>query len=106
MQCWYYYSRKCKQVITESNIKKNIFFFKMNLCECCNSLLFVQVQVGNSPLYKTERKLGKGGFGQVYVGRRLSGGSTDRTGPDAIEVNRRWFFNIIVPLLQYWTQCH
>nr|GMC93840.1 casein kinase 1-like protein HD16 isoform X1 [Ipomoea batatas] len=44
-----------------------------------------RVQVGNSPQYKTERKLGKGGFGQVYVGRRLSGG-TERTGPDAVEV--------------------
>lgn len=41
--------------------------------------------MGTSPVYKTERKLGKGGFGQVYVGRRVSGGS-DRTGPDAIEV--------------------
>ncbi|MCD7449373.1 hypothetical protein HAX54_051804 [Datura stramonium] len=40
-----------------------------------------RVQVGNSPVYKTERKLGKGGFGQVYVGRRTSGG-TERTGPD------------------------
>ncbi|GAA0166596.1 non-receptor serine/threonine protein kinase [Lithospermum erythrorhizon] len=44
-----------------------------------------RVQVGNSPVYITERKLGKGGFGQVYVGRRVSGG-TDRPGPDAIEV--------------------
>ncbi|KAF9661173.1 hypothetical protein SADUNF_Sadunf19G0040100 [Salix dunnii] len=44
-----------------------------------------RVQVGSSPVYKVERKLGKGGFGQVYVGRRVSGGS-DRTGPDAIEV--------------------
>ncbi|MCD7449328.1 Casein kinase 1-like protein hd16, partial [Datura stramonium] len=44
-----------------------------------------RVQVGNSPVYKTERKLGKGGFGQVYVGRRTSGG-TERTGPDAVEV--------------------
>lgn len=31
-----------------------------------------KVQVGNSPVYKIERKLGKGGFGQVYVGRRIS----------------------------------
>lgn len=45
----------------------------------------LQVQVGHSPQYKVERKLGKGGFGQVYVGRRVSGG-TDRTGADAIEV--------------------
>lgn len=37
-------------------------------------------------MYKTERKLGKGGFGQVYVGRRVSGGS-ERMGPDAIEVS-------------------
>ncbi|RAL50879.1 hypothetical protein DM860_005235 [Cuscuta australis] len=44
-----------------------------------------RVQVGNSPQYKTERKLGKGGFGQVYVGRKISGG-TERTGPDAVEV--------------------
>ncbi|KAG0602452.1 hypothetical protein M758_10G015500 [Ceratodon purpureus] len=44
-----------------------------------------RVQVGGSPVYKIERKLGKGGFGQVYVGRRLSGGS-ERTGPQAVEV--------------------
>ncbi|CAN6181388.1 unnamed protein product [Urochloa humidicola] len=44
-----------------------------------------RVQVGNSPEYITDRKLGKGGFGQVYVGRRVSGG-TARTGPDAYEV--------------------
>ncbi|KAF6139300.1 hypothetical protein GIB67_021510 [Kingdonia uniflora] len=44
-----------------------------------------KVQVGNSPPYIVERKLGKGGFGQVYVGQRVSGG-TERTGPDAFEV--------------------
>lgn len=38
-------------------------------------------------MYKLERKLGKGGFGQVYVGRRVSGGTaSDRIGPGAIEV--------------------
>ncbi|KAG2686337.1 hypothetical protein I3760_09G001500 [Carya illinoinensis] len=41
-----------------------------------------KVKVGNSPVYKIEKKLGKGGFGQVYVGRRVSGG----TDADAIEV--------------------
>ncbi|KAM7269026.1 hypothetical protein ACFE04_024523 [Oxalis oulophora] len=45
-----------------------------------------RVQVGNSPVYKTERKLGKGGFGQVYVGRRVSGGNPQGTGADALEV--------------------
>eukprot|EP00217_Crustomastix_stigmatica_P003297 CAMPEP_0183797840 /NCGR_PEP_ID=MMETSP0803_2-20130417/17234_1 /TAXON_ID=195967 /ORGANISM="Crustomastix stigmata, Strain CCMP3273" /LENGTH=604 /DNA_ID=CAMNT_0026042513 /DNA_START=90 /DNA_END=1904 /DNA_ORIENTATION=- len=29
-----------------------------------------RVQVGTSPMYGVERKLGKGGFGQVYAGRR------------------------------------
>lgn len=47
--------------------------------------LGLQVQVGGSPVYKIDRKLGKGGFGQVYVGRRISGG-TERIGPQAVEV--------------------
>lgn len=47
-----------------------------------------QVQVGGSPLYKLERKLGKGGFGQVYVGRRVSPANTsERTGAGALEVS-------------------
>ncbi|XP_078439124.1 casein kinase 1-like protein HD16 [Wolffia australiana] len=36
-----------------------------------------KVQVGNSPVYRIERKLGKGGFGQVYVGRRILGPNTN-----------------------------
>ncbi|XP_008797930.2 casein kinase 1-like protein HD16 isoform X3 [Phoenix dactylifera] len=47
-----------------------------------------RVQVGGSPLYKIERKLGKGGFGQVFVGRRVSvsgGGSERTTGAGALE---------------------
>ena len=31
----------------------------------------MQVAIGGSPEYFVERKLGKGGFGQVYVGRRV-----------------------------------
>jgi hypothetical protein len=34
-----------------------------------------QVQVGGSPMYRVDRKLGKGGFGQVYVGRRVGAGA-------------------------------
>ncbi|ONH99102.1 hypothetical protein PRUPE_6G011900 [Prunus persica] len=45
-----------------------------------------KVQVGGSPLYKVERKLGKGGFGQVFVGRRVTGGVDRTSGPGAIEV--------------------
>jgi serine/threonine protein kinase len=44
-----------------------------------------RIQLGNSPVYKLDRKLGKGGFGQVYVGRRVTGGS-GITGPDAVEL--------------------
>ncbi|KAF3653834.1 putative coatomer subunit beta-1-like [Capsicum annuum] len=45
-----------------------------------------QVQVGGSPVYKVERKLGKGGFGQVFLGRRLTGGNERTNGPLALEV--------------------
>lgn len=34
-----------------------------------------KVQVGGSPTYRVDRKLGKGGFGQVYVGRRIGAGA-------------------------------
>lgn len=45
-----------------------------------------KVSIGGSPVYKIERKLGKGGFGQVYVGRRVSGPVDQTTGPGAVEV--------------------
>ncbi|KAK4791573.1 hypothetical protein SAY86_031986 [Trapa natans] len=47
-----------------------------------------RVQVGGSPVYRLDRKLGKGGFGQVFVGRRISAGSSNdiTTGPGAVEV--------------------
>ncbi|XWS11983.1 hypothetical protein CRYUN_Cryun37aG0051600 [Craigia yunnanensis] len=46
-----------------------------------------KVQVGGSPVYRIERKLGKGGFGQVCVGRRvLAVNTNDRNGSGAVEV--------------------
>ncbi|KAG0456667.1 hypothetical protein HPP92_024455 [Vanilla planifolia] len=45
-----------------------------------------KVQVGGSPIYKIERRLGKGGFGQVFLGRRVSGTSERTMGPGAYEV--------------------
>ncbi|CAM0948476.1 unnamed protein product [Alopecurus aequalis] len=44
------------------------------------------VQIGGSPEYKVERKLGKGGFGHVFVGRRVTGGNARSTGASAQEV--------------------
>lgn len=38
-------------------------------------------------MYKVERKLGKGGFGQVFVGRRVTGGNDRISGPGATEVS-------------------
>ncbi|XP_076919434.1 casein kinase 1-like protein HD16 isoform X2 [Bidens hawaiensis] len=45
-----------------------------------------RVQVGGSPIYTVEGKLGKGGFGQVFVGRRVNGGTERISGPGATEV--------------------
>ncbi|KAF8393432.1 hypothetical protein HHK36_021676 [Tetracentron sinense] len=46
-----------------------------------------KVQVGGSPEYRIERKLGKGGFGQVYVGRRTGPSASGViTGSGAVEV--------------------
>ncbi|KAL0441487.1 UNVERIFIED_CONTAM: Casein kinase-like protein HD16 [Sesamum radiatum] len=60
--------------------------------ELASAPLPEKVQVGGSPMYRIERKLGKGGFGQVYVGRRITGGSTnERTGPGAIEGENKGF---------------
>lgn len=57
----------------------SLFFFFL--------VTFLKVTVGGSPVYKIERKLGKGGFGQVFVGRRVSGGNERSTGPVALEVS-------------------
>ncbi|KAF3326788.1 Casein kinase I [Carex littledalei] len=56
--------------------------------EGSNTPLPETVQVGGSPTYRLERKLGKGGFGQVYVGRRISppNASERAPGANALEV--------------------
>lgn len=45
-----------------------------------------RVQVGGSPVYKIERKLGKGGFGQVFLGRPISSNGEWTSGPGFVEV--------------------
>ena len=53
-------------------------------------------------MYKLEKKLGKGGFGQVYVGRRVSSSNTnDRTGSGAVEVLQRLVAAWIVELINF-----
>lgn len=55
----------------------------------------IQVQVGGSPMYKLDRKLGKGGFGQVYVGRKMGPATVNaRFGPGAMEVIACFVFQI------------
>lgn len=49
--------------------------------------LRLQVQVGGSPVYIVDKKLGKGGFGQVYLGKRAQP-TTDRDGSNANQVWR------------------
>lgn len=44
-----------------------------------------QVQVGGSPVYIVDKKLGKGGFGQVYLGRRVQS-SKDKDGASPTQV--------------------
>lgn len=59
-------------------------------------LSLLQVQVNGSPLYKVENKLGKGGFGQVYMGRRVSVPYTStKKGLGAVEVCYRCILYIL-----------
>ena len=57
----------------------------------------VQCQVGGSPVYIVDRKLGKGGFGQVYVGRRSSP-TTVKDGMNANLVRVSWPCQVLIGL--------
>ena len=48
----------------------------------CRCRRVPQVAVGGSPEYIVDRKLGKGGFGQVYVGKRATA-TKQKDGPQA-----------------------
>ena len=51
------------------------------------SCFLSQVQIGGSPVYRVGQKLGKGGFGQVYLGRTVDPSSSeDQAGFQATEV--------------------
>jgi hypothetical protein len=68
-------------------------FFPESLVDEINFLVMVlQVQVEDSPVYRVETKLGKGGFGQVYVGRRVSAvNKNEKAGAGAVEVYLGFF---------------
>ncbi|XP_035845795.1 uncharacterized protein LOC110943194 [Helianthus annuus] len=80
------------RIISGSNIGHRIYIPRMSLTPSDKRIPFkfrrrqfpLAVQVGRSLINKTKRKLGNGGFGQVYVGRRVTGGS-GRTGPDVMK---------------------
>ncbi|XP_062117921.1 casein kinase 1-like protein HD16 [Humulus lupulus] len=71
--------------VRELGVQKSVKKLAVADDEGSTSPLPERVQIGNSPLYKLDRKLGKEGFGQVFVGRRVAGGIAG-TGPDAFEV--------------------
>lgn len=66
----------------------------------------MQCQVGGSPVYIVERKLGKGGFGQVYVGRRAVQ-TTAKDGPNAnfVSVNCTLEFKGLIYLCCFECTC-
>lgn len=43
--------------------------------------------MGGSPVYIVDKKLGKGGFGQVYLGKRATP-TSDKEGSNANQVRR------------------
>ena len=58
-------------------------------------------------MYRIDRKLGKGGFGQVYVGRRMGhASSSERTGSNALEVcHIVYMVNLLTLLILSHTFC-
>ncbi|MCL7047245.1 hypothetical protein MKW94_013170 [Papaver nudicaule] len=72
-----------KNLVAEKKIVEKPVGIKV--AEASPGVIPDMVQVGRSPVYKIERKLGKGGFGQVFVGKRVTG-VTSRTGSIASEV--------------------
>jgi hypothetical protein len=79
------------------NARKDVATSSPNIRNTCSSTifsqnLFLQVQVGGSPTYTVDKKLGKGGFGQVYCGKRVPA-TKDTIGANATQVNKKPHFS-------------
>lgn len=58
----------------------------------------MQCQVGGSPVYIVEKKLGKGGFGQVFVGRRSTPNNSKESSSSQFVRNFSYGFGLLQSL--------
>lgn len=61
------------------------------------TLLSQQVQVGGSPTYNVDKKLGKGGFGQVYLGKRVGVPRRSTKQTDTMQTEARFQVPSLMP---------
>lgn len=58
--------------------------------------MYLQACVGGSPEYIVGEKLGKGGFGQVKIGKRVGSSSTSTAPQVRIFATTHWYQALIV----------